>query len=104
MLDPAPMLRALLDDVRAGVPVPRMAARFHNGLSDLIRDVCLLAHEATDYLDALWRESRAHGSDLMLGLLLWFAIWSSGIHATIAGVLTASLIPIRRSPGAPAAF
>lgn len=38
---------------------------------------------------------------LLLALILWFAIWMSGIHATIAGVVTASLIPIRRSPGAP---
>ncbi len=46
-LDPAPMLRALLNDFRSGVPVPRMAARFHNGLADLIRDICLIAHEVT---------------------------------------------------------
>jgi hydrogenase maturation protein HypF len=46
-LDPAPMLRALLDDLRAGVPVARIAARFHNGVSDLIRDICLIAHECT---------------------------------------------------------
>lgn len=38
---------------------------------------------------------------LVLALLLWVAIWMSGIHSTIAGVLAASLIPIRRSPGAP---
>jgi hydrogenase maturation protein HypF len=47
VLDPAPMLRALLDDLRAGVAVPRIAARFHNGVADLIRDICLLAREAT---------------------------------------------------------
>lgn len=41
---------------------------------------------------------------LILSLLLWLAVWSSGIHATIAGVLAASLIPIRRSPGAPDAI
>ena len=29
----------------------------------------VLAHEASDYLDAMWREARAKGSDLILGLL-----------------------------------
>ncbi|MDP1026821.1 Na+/H+ antiporter NhaA [Sphingomonas sp. KR1UV-12] len=38
---------------------------------------------------------------LLLALVLWAAVWMSGIHATIAGVVTAALIPIRRSPGAP---
>lgn len=44
------------------------------------------------------------GPYLILSLFLWLAVWSSGIHATIAGVLAASLIPIRRSPGAPDAI
>jgi len=33
--------------------------------------------------------------------LLWLLVLLSGIHATIAGVVTAMLIPVRCSPGAP---
>ena len=38
---------------------------------------------------------------LVLGAVLWWLVFRSGIHATIAGVLTAATIPITKSPGAP---
>ncbi|MEM9103991.1 MAG: Na+/H+ antiporter NhaA [Pseudomonadota bacterium] len=34
---------------------------------------------------------------VILGIVLWFFIHESGLHATLAGVLTAALIPSRRS-------
>jgi hydrogenase maturation protein HypF len=48
LFDPGPLLVALLADLRGGVPVPTLAARFHNGVADLVRDICLLARQETE--------------------------------------------------------
>ncbi len=40
---------------------------------------------------------------LGLGVLLWIAVFLSGIHATLAGVVLALAIPLKITPGAPEA-
>jgi hydrogenase maturation protein HypF len=44
-VDPAPVIRAVVADVRAGILVGIIAAKFHNGLAVMIRDVCLRLRE-----------------------------------------------------------
>ncbi len=46
-IDPAPCLRSVVADVRAGVTAGVIAARFHNGLAHVIRDVCLRLRDET---------------------------------------------------------
>ncbi len=43
--DPAPVLRAVAEDVRAGTPRELVAARFHAGVVGLVRHLCVLARE-----------------------------------------------------------
>jgi hydrogenase maturation protein HypF len=47
LIDPAPALRAILHALRDGVPVPAVAARFHNGVADMIVEACQLARQST---------------------------------------------------------
>jgi hydrogenase maturation protein HypF len=39
-IDPKPAITALLADVRAGVSIPVISARFHNGLAEMARTAC----------------------------------------------------------------
>ncbi len=41
IIDPAPVLQAIVDDVRAGVPVGSIAARFHRGVADAVVSIAL---------------------------------------------------------------
>lgn len=68
-----------------------------------IKGVALLA--AAMIMGAMFalnrRGVKALSPFLGLSFLLWLAVLLSGVHATIAGVLAASLIPVSRTPGAP---
>ncbi|NIN72675.1 MAG: carbamoyltransferase HypF [Gemmatimonadetes bacterium] len=44
-IDPAATLRALWCELRAGRPIPTIAAAFHNTLADLTRNVCVAVRE-----------------------------------------------------------
>jgi hydrogenase maturation protein HypF len=44
--DAAPVMQMILDDLAAGVPTPIIAARFHNSVAALIRDLCTIARQA----------------------------------------------------------
>jgi len=39
-VDPRPAIIAMLTDIRAGVPIPVLSARFHNGVADMVFQVC----------------------------------------------------------------
>ena len=37
----------------------------------------------------------------IVGAILWFSILKSGVHATLAGIITAFFIPLKRNDGTP---
>ncbi|GAA2392178.1 carbamoyltransferase HypF [Streptomyces glaucosporus] len=47
LLDPAPVLRAAVADLRSGAGAPVIAARFHRAVAGAVEEVCLLARRET---------------------------------------------------------
>jgi len=45
--DVKPVIRAIVSDMQRGVPVPRIAARFHRSIAELLATACLAAREKT---------------------------------------------------------
>jgi hydrogenase maturation protein HypF len=47
LIDQLPIIEALIEDLRRGVPVGRIAARFHNGVIQILREAAVIAAERT---------------------------------------------------------
>jgi hydrogenase maturation protein HypF len=47
LFDPAPALRAIIQDWHAGIPTAQIAARFHNSVAQAVRDLCHDARQST---------------------------------------------------------
>jgi hydrogenase maturation protein HypF len=47
-IDSTPLIRAVAADVKSGVPPGVIAAKFHNGVATMIRDVCVHLREESD--------------------------------------------------------
>ncbi|NOR90182.1 MAG: carbamoyltransferase HypF [Anaerolineales bacterium] len=45
LLDPAPVIRSIVSDLSDGVSVPVISARFHNGVAQVVLEVCTGARE-----------------------------------------------------------
>jgi hydrogenase maturation protein HypF len=47
VLDWAPALEAVVADLKAGVPVPVISARFHNSVAGMVAETCSIIRERT---------------------------------------------------------
>ncbi len=47
LIDPAPVIEAAVEDLRKGLAVGLISARFHNAVADMIAEVCRGIHEQT---------------------------------------------------------
>lgn len=57
---------------------------------------CVVITAVLYYL--LRKKQRLSWLHYLLGLLLWYAMFNSGIHATVAGVVFALLVPVQQLP------
>lgn len=84
---------AVIDDLGAIVII----ALFY---TDQLSATMLLAAGVGVALLALLNRLGVHnlGAYLLIGICIWFAVLKSGVHATLAGVVVAAFIPMRKRP------
>lgn len=87
---------AIVDDMGA---VAIIAVAYTEGLNSLALGLAALVMAVMYVLNRskvmrLWPY-------LLLAAALWYFVFLSGVHATIAGVAAAMMIPLRRTPGGP---
>jgi NhaA family Na+:H+ antiporter len=87
---------AIVDDLLAVVVIAAFYTEHLNSSALLWVGLALVGHVALNLAGV--RHLGAYG---ILGIVLWFAVLESGIHATIAGVLLALTIPARTRYDAP---
>jgi hydrogenase maturation protein HypF len=47
-INPVPVIREIVNDLHAGVAVPKIAARFHNGVAHMVNQVCRAIRDQSD--------------------------------------------------------
>lgn len=80
---------AIIDDIGA---ILIIGLFYSDGIATNVLLFCLLPLLGLFLLN--WQGVTAKGPYIMLGLILWVAVLESGVHATLAGVLTALFIPV----------
>ncbi|GAA0458890.1 MULTISPECIES: Na+/H+ antiporter NhaA [Sphingomonas] len=90
---------AIVDDMGA---VAIIALAYTDGIASLALAAAGLVLAAMYVLNQ--SKVRSLTPYLLLGLALWYFVFLSGVHATIAGVATALMIPVKPTPAAPDAI
>lgn len=84
---------AIFDDLAAIIIIATFYTENLSGLSLLLASFAILGLIICNY-----QKVSALSAYCVLGLLLWFFVLKSGVHATLAGVILAFTIPLNTSP------
>jgi hydrogenase maturation protein HypF len=84
LIDPAPVLHAVVRDLRAGVPANMIGARFHHAVADLVVDI---AYRERDASQTVALSGGVFQNALLLALTL------KGLHARGVHVITHRIVP-----------
>ena len=101
-VQPRPAFEALRADVLAGVPLPVISARFHNGLAEMVREVCCRIRSesklsAVALSGGVWQNqlllartlARLHGEGLQVYIHRWVPTNDGGLALGQAAVAIA---------------
>ena len=86
VIDTAPLVRAVVEDIRLGAPVPVIAGRFHNTVADMTVSVC-------NYISADTGIGTVALSGGVFQNALLFGLVTKGLEASGLRVLTHSRVP-----------